>query len=359
VKVIVKDNYLNVRMGRPSVNARCIQYLSPGSEIEVDGQLYPGDAYQSISTWYKDELNNYYWSGGVEGPPSAKKTIGEWWISDYGIAELWTYTKGKGIKVAVLDSGIGINSDINREFVTGYNFFEDNDNYSDITNGHGTHIIGIIAAQGKKVNGIAPGVSIYAGRITDNSGKVADHALIKALKKCMDLKVDIINLSLAITPADYNKSALLKAELPGLIKQITNEKQIFIIAACGNYAMPLDCYPACLPDSIAVSAVDEKLEIYESACESNAIKVSAPGVNIFSTLLNDLNGKLSGTSQAAGYVTGLIALFKSYMVQNGKWNYKSLVDQLSNPANLKKTGGPKQQYGNGIVDPIKIFNAIK
>ena len=62
MKVIVKDNFLNVRAGKASVNAPCYQYIAPGSEIEVDGQLYKGDLFDGIDTWMKDAAGNYYCS---------------------------------------------------------------------------------------------------------------------------------------------------------------------------------------------------------------------------------------------------------------------------------------------------------
>ena len=58
MKVTVKD-YLNVRVGKPSVNAPCYQYIAPGSEIEVDGKLYTGDMYDGSDQWMKDEGGNY------------------------------------------------------------------------------------------------------------------------------------------------------------------------------------------------------------------------------------------------------------------------------------------------------------
>lgn len=64
MKVAVKY-YLNVRIGRPSVNAPCQQYLIPGNEIEVDGKLYDGDQFEGTYKWMKDEAGNYYWAGGL------------------------------------------------------------------------------------------------------------------------------------------------------------------------------------------------------------------------------------------------------------------------------------------------------
>ena len=65
MKLTVTVN-LNVRVGKPSVNAPCFQYIAQGSTIEVDGNLYPGDKYEGIDTWYRDDAGNYYWSGGFK-----------------------------------------------------------------------------------------------------------------------------------------------------------------------------------------------------------------------------------------------------------------------------------------------------
>ncbi len=62
--------YLNVRVGKPSLNAPCYQYLAPGSVIEVEDELYDGEeedgTYEGINKWFKDAADNYYWSGGFE-----------------------------------------------------------------------------------------------------------------------------------------------------------------------------------------------------------------------------------------------------------------------------------------------------
>ena len=65
MKLTVKVN-LNVRVGKPSVNAPCYTYITPGSTLEVDENPYPGDMYDGNDTWYKDDAGNYYWSGGFD-----------------------------------------------------------------------------------------------------------------------------------------------------------------------------------------------------------------------------------------------------------------------------------------------------
>ena len=107
MKVTVKDNYLNVRVGKPSVNAPCYQYIAPGSIIDVDGKLYKGDKYgdSNIDIWYKDALGNYYWSGGLNNKVADTTNLN---IIDYNIksplpSEVKA-TKGNSITIGIVDS---------------------------------------------------------------------------------------------------------------------------------------------------------------------------------------------------------------------------------------------------------------
>jgi hypothetical protein len=65
MKVTVKD-FLNVRVGKPSVNAPTFQFLAPGSILDVEEKFFDGDKLEGNSLWVKDEADNYYWSGGIQ-----------------------------------------------------------------------------------------------------------------------------------------------------------------------------------------------------------------------------------------------------------------------------------------------------
>ncbi len=137
MKVTV-SKYLNVRVGKPSVNAPCYQYLSPGSELIVDGSLYKGDMYDGIDTWLKDEAGNYYWSGGVNMKPVSNITIN---YQDYLKDFAWISNKGKGVVIAIIDTGVMMNPNYyDCSLIKQINLADNNDELY-----HGNFICGIIA----------------------------------------------------------------------------------------------------------------------------------------------------------------------------------------------------------------------
>src|SRR5687767_10152935 len=106
MKVTVKD-YLNVRVGKPSLGALTNQYLAPGSIIDVEDNPYTGDPYEGIDTWFRDAANNYYWTGGFTHNLSQVAAVT---LVDYlallNIQGGKPAKHGNKIRVAVLDSGI-------------------------------------------------------------------------------------------------------------------------------------------------------------------------------------------------------------------------------------------------------------
>ena len=364
MKVTTKVN-LNVRVGAPRLDAPCYQYIAPGSELEVDGKLYTGDYFEGINTWMKDEAGNYYWSGGIVQKDAiawrvSTKLIGNlpWWINKFGIDKIWDMgITGKGIKVAVLDTGIGGNDNLRKENIDGFNFILNNSDYSDLTNGHGTHIAGIIGGSGDQMVGLAPEVKLFIGKVVQADGKLDSQALINALHYCLDINVDIINCSFIVSPAEFKKDLLLQNNLLPAIQNVVNHG-IYITAACGNYAIPLDCYPALYNECISVTAIDQTRNLFRDACSSNTIDISAPGVEIFSTGLNNVCVYQSGTSQSAAYLAGFLALAKDCMNQKKKWSYGGLLNQLLDPANLTNSNLPLNQFGKGIINPLNIINSL-
>jgi minor extracellular serine protease Vpr len=132
---------------------------------------------------------------------------------------------GKGIKVAVIDTGVDSNHpDLSQDtIIGGYDFIE-NDNTPQDTNGHGTEVAGIIAANGN-LRGIAPESKILAYRVSDTGNSVSSDLIVKAIQKAVEDDADIINLSLGVNRTNDKIEDAINYAV---------EKGVIVVAAAGN-----------------------------------------------------------------------------------------------------------------------------
>jgi len=182
--------------------------------------------------------------------------------------------------------------------------------WDDSWSGHGTHIAGIIAAEtnnGLGIAGAAGGlpVTILPIKVLDEAGVGTMYHVAQGIQLAKRLGADIINLSLGARLVDFPYT------LAGAVMD-AQDAGILVVAAAGNEGRDNvhDFYPACLPGVLAVQATQE--EDHQVAAFSNDVAncVQAPGVDIYSTLPGlpgssavSRYGSLSGTSQAAGFVS--------------------------------------------------------
>ncbi len=136
---------------------------------------------------------------------------------------------GRGIKVAVIDTGVDFNHpDLfgwgpNGKVVGGYNFIQEGKPPLD-TNGHGTQVAGVIAADGQ-LKGVAPKAKILAYKVSENGEAVSSDLIIKAIDKAIEDGADIINISLGINKTNTSIEHAVDRALA---------KGIFVVTAAGN-----------------------------------------------------------------------------------------------------------------------------
>jgi len=231
-----------------------------------------------------------------------------------GVAQInapaaWGNSQGKGIRVAVVDTGIDNNHpDLKINYVGGASFVPGAPTPMD-DHGHGTHCAGTIAAaiNGAGVVGVAPQASLYAAKVLDKTGSGQFSWIIAGIDWCIQHKMHIVSMSLGGPAA------------PNALKTICDtawSKGLLIVAAAGNSQSsnpvppaPSNVgFPAKYKNVIAVSAIDSANMISAFSSRGPEVDICAPGVDVLSTLPGGGYGKMSGTSMACPHVSGAAAL---------------------------------------------------
>jgi len=247
----------------------------------------------------------------------------QWNFRSINIEPAWDETKGSGVTVAVIDTGISRIPDMEQtKFVPGYDFVNDQEEAND-DNGHGTHVAGTIAESTNNNLGVA-GIAYEAALMPlkvlgqGGGGTVADIA--EAIRFAADHGSDVINMSLGGGgDADVLREAIAYAHGKGVV----------IVAAAGNAATNSAAYPARYPEVIAVSALDSSGAKAPYSNFGAGVDISAPGGvlreddlsgGILQNTINPETGEavylpLQGTSMAAPHVAAVAALVKSVGIE--------------------------------------------
>ncbi len=241
----------------------------------------------------------------VKGKIMPRAQVIPWGIKRIGANDSWSISQGKGIKVAVVDTGIAYDHpDLAKNIKGGTNVINPLLSPYDY-NGHGTHIAGTIGAVNNQygVVGVAPKVSIYAVKAFNKDGTAKLSNIIKAIDWCIDNDMDIINMSFGFDESSSTfREAIVRAY----------QSEVLMIAASGNKGTQGKIeYPAEFQETIGVSSINENNKISSYSNIGPQVDLAAPGEKIISTWLNNSFRELSGTSMAVAHVSGAAALLKS------------------------------------------------
>lgn len=229
----------------------------------------------------------------------------DWGVKAVNAPAAWAKgITGKGVIVAVLDTGCDPDHrDLKDRIVGGKDFTSSRIGWKDF-NRHGTHCAGTVGASGNGwgLKGVAPEYSLLVGKVLSDQGSGSVDGIARAIDWATINKADVISMSLGGPGSDgWIPPALERAEAAGVI----------VVAAAGNEGPGQNTcgFPGQYKQTIAVAAVDsqDRTAAFSSRCP--AVFTAAPGVQIQSTLPGGLFGVMSGTSMATPHVAGLAALW--------------------------------------------------
>jgi subtilisin len=264
----------------------------------------------------------------------------------WGVKKINGGSGGKGVKVAVLDTGINRNHlDLksNVKLCVDTTRLRIYNSCSDSV-GHGTHVAGTIAANGgqdkKGIYGVAPQASLFIIKVGGAMGVWEDDSA-RGMIYAADKGANIISMSYG----SYEGDSVEKEAIDYAIK-----KGVLIIAASGNDGPDKDtiAYPAAYKEVVSVAAIDSNEEVADFSSrgindgdyikETREIEFSAPGVDILSTTKNGCYGYGSGTSMATPHISGLAAK----LWQGSASSTRAYLDKLAKLHDIGISGDDKE-----------------
>ncbi len=274
----------------------------------------------------------------------------QWGLTISEADSAWQRTRGGGVIVAVIDSGIdNSHPEFDGRLLTGFDARNGGSGAYD-WNGHGTSVAGIIAAAGNNGiggSGICPDCRILPIRACDAFGRCDDASVVAGIYYAVDNGARVINLSLG-GPGD---SSALRAAVA-----YATARDVLITAAAGNEGGGGAAnYPAAYPDVIAVAASDRDDRIGQFSNSGNYVSLTAPGVEIVTTLPNVSYGRTSGTSAASPFVAGALALLAAARPDLRADDLSCLL--LSN-ADDRGSPGFDDSYGHGRLNIGRAMAAL-
>ena len=275
--------------------------------------------------------------------------------------------KGAGVKIAVIDCGIfdkipadppttpptytyQLHPDLDDNYRGGFDFvFNDTIPDDETTISHGTHVAGIIAAEGNGsgVIGVAPEAELYALRVLDGDGFGTLEGVIAGIEWAVDNGMNIANMSLEGPDFQSLHDACDAAYAAGVL----------LVAAGGNTSGGEVKYPAAYSSVIAVTATDAGDQKAYFSPTGPTLELAAPGDGILSTVRGGDYAFLSGTSQAAPHVSGIAALFfaANPVDVNSNGIHDEVREMLQNSAIDLGEPGLDSTFGYGLVSPGSLY----
>lgn len=277
----------------------------------------------------------------------------QWALQALDAEAVWKVATGKGVTVAVIDTGVDAShTDLKGNVLPGKDFVDGDSDASPVGDKHGTAMAGIIAGHGHGtdgadgVKGLAPDAKILPLR--DDGAQTGGFA--SSIRYAVDHGASVINISQGGGTPTYGD-----VELPAI--QYALQHNVVVVAGVGNEGKSgteAIGYPASYPGVVTVGAIKDTNEIWEKSNYGSSLLLAAPGDNIVSADTDsDGYGMGSGTSDATAYVSAACALLREKFPD---LTVGQIVNRLTKtaglPASAKGLKLPDEKYGYGYIRPL-------
>ncbi|MER8161622.1 S8 family serine peptidase [Streptomyces sp. NPDC094472] len=273
-----------------------------------------------------------------------------------GADKMWRTSTGKGITVAVLDTGVDDSlPELRGQVLEGRNFSHEPKGANVDTSGHGTDMAAVIAGTGRSggIQGLAPGAKVLPVKTSSGHLGIGDAtpAYLKAMRYAVKQGARVINLSETITSSLTDDA---RKRLQDGLDEI-NSSGAIIFAGVGNDGKSSNVagYPSSLPGAVAVAAVNQSGTVSKFSTHGPQVALAAPGEGI-PGYCQDGGGwcEQSGTSYATAIVSASAALIWS---AHPKWTANQVLRVMMQTTSKPKGGVPSEYIGYGIVRPGQVL----
>ncbi|MFB7474099.1 type VII secretion-associated serine protease mycosin [Kitasatospora sp. NPDC056184] len=281
----------------------------------------------------------------------------QWPLATYRAeSAIWPISRGEGVTVAVIDSGVlKDHQDLTGQVLAGVDFTGEKTDGTVDTNGHGTGMASLIAGHGHGngagIMGLSPESKILPIRIALNEDSLSPRSeTAMAIRYAVDHGAKVINLSVGgPSGSDPDERAAVKYAM---------DKDVVLVASAGNSGDKGGSveYPAAFPGVVAVGAVDRNGLIWGKSSFGPETTLAAPGAEIARASASSTSGHAigNGTSSATAYVSATAALIRAkYPDLSAGQVINRMIKSAAPPADGSAV--PSNRYGYGLLSPAKAL----
>ncbi len=286
----------------------------------------------------------------------------QWPLSAFDAESIWDVSTGKGVTVAVIDSGVDASHpDLKGNVLPGKDFIDGGRADRPVEDVHGTSMAGIIAGHGhgpngsQGVKGLAPDARILPVRTTTDAGVLdpefffTESSLPEAVRYAVDQGASVINMSIGFPGKDPEGARAVQYAL---------QKDVVVVASAGNSGTDEPEYPASLPGVVSVGAIGSSGEIWKKSSYGSNVMLSAPGVGVAIIGADGTYRNTNGTSDSAAYVSAAAALLRAKFPDLTAGQIANrLVKSAELPNSAKGRELPDKHYGYGYIRPYTALTA--